>query len=252
MLRNSDTSTIFGLNIVVLVLAILELLGCLLIVAFLSWFGIAGSESMLELLNDVSIEATEELNSSTISYDSDVATIVPVDLGWSPSEMTNSIGSGTDLNTNDITGSETLAEAAGATTTFLFLSGAVFGMIFVVFYPITCIVSMIGGILGVRNARNPLKAKGIFGWSIAGAALALITARWVTMVLQIISAVFAHRIYTKYFPIGQQQTVGQPVPIDYVSQQGTPVILQQPMQNAAPQPVQQQHPQQTSPTPTQG
>lgn len=66
-------------------------------------------------------------------------------------------------------------------------------VILLVWEAITCIVTLIGGILGVRNADNPAKLGSVFGWSIAGAAAALLGGRFITMVLLIIVAVLSKK-----------------------------------------------------------
>lgn len=58
---------------------------------------------------------------------------------------------------------------------------------------LTCVVTLIAGILGLRNAANVAKLGGVFGWSIAGAAAAFLGGRLITMALLIIMAVLAKK-----------------------------------------------------------
>lgn len=58
---------------------------------------------------------------------------------------------------------------------------------------LTCIISLIAGILGTRNAANAAKLGGVFGWGIAGAAAAFLGGRLITMALLIIMAVLAKK-----------------------------------------------------------
>lgn len=77
----------------------------------------------------------------------------------------------------------------------------------------TALVTLIAGIVGIRNARNQQKLGGVFGWSIAGAICALLGGRIATMVLCIIMAVFANKdknapVYATAYP--SQSYAGQP------------------------------------------
>ena len=241
MLRNSDTNTIFGLNVATLIISALELLLCVLLAVVLVWLGSSGGETMVDLIDDATTTLSDGVSASP-SSDAAV-TSVASGLGWDPSDMAKNIAGSTDMNVPEYNSASTEA--------FLdLLAGTVFlGVIALVFYAIPCAVSLIGGIIGVRGARNPMKSKAIFGWSLAGAICAFITCRWIVMVLQIISAVYAHRVSTQYLPVQQQQQmgvgVGQPMPAGYQQQpQAQPMVSQQPAptapQNAAAQPV--QHP----------
>lgn len=85
---------------------------------------------------------------------------------------------------------------------------------------ICCIVSLIAGIIGLRNCKNTAKLGGVFGWAIAGAVMSLLYGNIVVMVLLIISAVCASkdRKAATAIPYGQpaayygapQQTYGAP------------------------------------------
>ena len=104
---------------------------------------------------------------------------------------------------------------------------------------LTCIVSLIAGILGTRNAGNPAKLGGLFGWGIAGAAAALLGGRIITMALLIIMAVLAKKTQDDMnkaqwagVAAGQSQgpVYGQPAyaqPAQPVSQPANPTPYQQ-------------------------
>lgn len=115
-------------------------------------------------------------------------------------------------------------------------------------------VSLIAGILGIRNHDKPEKLGAVFGWSIAGAIVAFLSGRIVTTVLLVVAAVYAHKLrnpapvaYAQPQPMygqpyqpqqpyaGQQQYV---VPQPYAGQQPyadqQPYAVQQPV--VAPQP----------------
>lgn len=100
------------------------------------------------------------------------------------------------------------------------------------------ILSLIAGIIGVRNYGKPEKLGSAFVWAIVGAIASLLSGRFITMILLIISAVYLNKIKNASAnPYGQAQPVyGQPYP----GQQpgygyGTPVYPQQPQAPATPQ-----------------
>lgn len=71
------------------------------------------------------------------------------------------------------------------------LMGIVLGLgaAYVVWGIICCLISMIAGIIGMRNCRNTAKLGGAFGWAIAGAVTSFLYGNIVVMILLIISAV---------------------------------------------------------------
>ncbi|WP_417133402.1 hypothetical protein [Rubneribacter badeniensis] len=72
-------------------------------------------------------------------------------------------------------------------------------------------VSLVAGILGIRVPTHPDKSGSAFGWSIAGAIVAVLSGRLVTAVLLVIAAVYANKLRhpepSGYQP---QQPYGQP------------------------------------------
>lgn len=72
-------------------------------------------------------------------------------------------------------------------------------------------VSLVAGILGIRVPAHPDKSGSAFGWSIAGAIVAVLSGRLVTAVLLVIAAVYANKLRhpepSGYQP---QQPYGQP------------------------------------------
>ncbi len=78
----------------------------------------------------------------------------------------------------------------------------------IIWEALMCAVSLVAGILGIRNAKMPQKYGAIFGWSIAGAVCALLSGRIITMVLQIIVCVFAYRGKTAYAAAGSATYIG--------------------------------------------
>lgn len=55
-------------------------------------------------------------------------------------------------------------------------------------------VSLIAGIMGLRQSGQSGKPDAAFSWTIAGAIAAFITARWITAVLLVIMAVYLNRM----------------------------------------------------------
>ena len=132
------------------------------------------------------------------------------------------------------------------------LVGLSFGIVTAVLaWGLLCSVgTLIAGILGMRNHDNVEKLGGAFGWAIAGAVLALLSGRIITMILLIVAAVYINKVrnpapnaYVQ--PMYAPQGYGQP----YQQPQGYAQPYQQP-QGYAPQPYQQaasQQPVQPSP-----
>lgn len=58
---------------------------------------------------------------------------------------------------------------------------------------LTCAVSLVAGIIGLRKADQAEKLGSVFGWGIAGAVAAILGGRIITCVLLVISAIFAHK-----------------------------------------------------------
>lgn len=92
-----------------------------------------------------------------------------------------------------------------------------------------CVVSLVAGVLGLRNSSKPEKMGLVTGWSIAGAVCALLMLRIVTCVLLIVNVVYARRLrrgaqdpmYSQpmYTPPMQGQPQPQPQPQQFVQAQ---------------------------------
>ena len=135
---------------------------------------------------------------------------------------------------------------------FLLGLGAVY-----VFWGIICsIVTLIAGIIGMRNYDKTDKLGKVFGWSIAGAVMAFLYGNIITLVLLIIAAVCASkdRKASTAIPYGQPASYYS-APQPYAAPQPPYGAPQQPY--AAPQQPQQpyaapqQQPQQPVEAPTQ-
>lgn len=78
------------------------------------------------------------------------------------------------------------------------------------------VVTLIAGVLGVRNHDKPEKQGGVFGWSIAGAIAAFLSGRIITVILLVIAAVYSNKLRNAANnPYGQppyaQPGYGQPM-----------------------------------------
>lgn len=58
---------------------------------------------------------------------------------------------------------------------------------------ITCVVSLIAGIMALRHSANAAKLGSVFVWSLVGASVALLSGRLITMAVLIVAAVFANK-----------------------------------------------------------
>ena len=78
------------------------------------------------------------------------------------------------------------------------------------------VVTLIAGVLGMRNNDEPEKQGSVFGWSIAGAIAAFLSGRIITVILLVIAAVYSNKLRNAAnSPYGQpsyaQPGYGQPV-----------------------------------------
>ena len=116
------------------------------------------------------------------------------------------------------------------------------GMAFLVWGMLCAAVSLIAGILGLRNNSKPEKLGAVFGWSIAGAVVAFLSGRIITTILLVVAAVYANKLRNPApAPYTQPQSVyGQPYQPQPPMPYGQPAP--QPYQQQAPQPAPQQTP----------
>ena len=156
---NSDSKTVRGLSIAIVVLAALGILSVIVGFAIIAIFGVA--------VNDPTViaEIQNELNSAPYSsgnyFDDDYIYLG----GMSSSEIVML------LNT-----------AIGASAFLLVL-----GLICVV-------VQLIAGIKGIKHCANPSKFSKLFGWTIAGIVVSVLTCSVITLVLFIIVAVYVNKM----------------------------------------------------------
>lgn len=115
---------------------------------------------------------------------------------------------------------------------------------FLVWGLLCAVVTLIAGILGLRNHDKPEKLGSVFGWSIVGAVLAFLSGRIITTVLLVVAAVYSSKLRNgANAPYGYGQSAyGQPV----YAQPGYPQPAPQP-QPYGQQPYPQPEPYQQSP-----
>lgn len=114
------------------------------------------------------------------------------------------------------------------------------GAAYVIWGVICSIVTLIAGIIGMRNYDKTAKLGKVFGWSIAGAVLAFLYGNLITMVLLIIAAVCASkdRKAATAIPYGQPASY-YAAPQQYATPQQPYGAPQQPQGYGAPQQPQQ-------------
>lgn len=95
-------------------------------------------------------------------------------------------------------------------------------LIFFVF--VGCVLILIAGIMAVRGANKPEKLKGVMIWNIVGAVASFCSGTWISLVLCIITAVFANKdkkLYEQAMPVYGAAPVAP-------AMSGAPVQPQQP------------------------
>lgn len=111
----------------------------------------------------------------------------------------------------------------------LFMSLGVGTIMVALVWSLVCsVVTLVGGIMGMRGASRPEKLGGAFGWAIAGAVASFLTGRIITTVLFVIAAVYLNKM--RNAPVA---AYGQPVapygqPAGYGQQPSQPMGYVQP------------------------
>lgn len=112
-----------------------------------------------------------------------------------------------------------------------FAIASMVGGVFCVLGMLCAAVTLVAGIIGLRGANDPSKLGMVFGWSVAGAVVSLLSCGIVSTVLLVIMAVFAYKD-KNYYLMGGQQPAYAPV-----SQAGVPAASAAPIPQPAAQPV---------------
>ena len=152
---NSDSKTVRGLSIAIVVLAALGILGVIAGFALIAIFGVA--------VNDPTViaEIQNELNSTAYSsgnyFDDDYIYLGGMD---SSSILT-------------------MLNATVGISAFLLVLGL-----------LCVVVQLIAGVIGIKSCADPTKFSKLFGWTIAGIVVSALTCSVITLVLFIIVAVY--------------------------------------------------------------
>lgn len=156
---NSDSKTVRGLSIAIVVLAALGILGVIAGFALIAIFGVA--------VNDPTViaEIQNELNSTAYSsgnyFDDDYIYLGGMDSG-------------------DIL---TMLNATVGISAFLLVLGL-----------LCVVVQLIAGVIGIKSCADPTKFSKLFGWTIAGIVVSVLTCSVITLVLFIIVAVYVNKM----------------------------------------------------------
>lgn len=151
---SSDARVVRGVSIAVIVLSSLALAGCLVLMIFL---GIGGA-----------VLGNPEFVSQMPVIHSDTGYTGTLD----------QYASSQDLATLGALGTLSIGIAMAVTVGFMLCAA----------------VSLVAGIMGLRQSGQSGKPGSAFGWAVAGAIAAFVTARWITAVLLVILAVYLNRM----------------------------------------------------------
>ena len=196
---NSDSKTVRGLSIAIVVLAALGILGVIAGFALIAIFGVA--------VNDPTViaEIQNELNGTAYSsgnyFDDDYIYLGGMDSGSILAMLDATVG----------------------ISAFLLVLGL-----------LCVVVQLIAGVIGIKSCADSTKFSKLFGWTIAGIVVSVLTCSVITLVLFIIVAVYVNKMKKLPQPGYYQQPYVQPGQNPYA--QGTP---QQPYGQPYGQPYEQ-------------
>ncbi len=156
---NSDSKTVRGLSIAIVVLAALGILGIIAGFALIAIFGVA--------VNDPTViaEIQNELNGTAYSsgnyFDDDYIYLGGMDSGSILAMLNATVG----------------------ISAFLLVLGL-----------LCVVVQLIAGVIGIKSCADPTKFSKLFGWTIAGIVVSVLTCSVITLVLFIIVAVYVNKM----------------------------------------------------------
>ena len=156
---NSDSKTVRGLSIAIVVLAALGILGVIAGFALIAIFGVA--------VNDPTViaEIQNELNGTAYSsgnyFDDDYIYLGGMDSGSILAMLDATVG----------------------ISAFLLVLGL-----------LCVVVQLIAGVIGIKSCADPTKFSKLFGWTIAGIVVSVLTCSVITLVLFIIVAVYVNKM----------------------------------------------------------
>lgn len=217
---NSDSKTVRGLSIAIVVLTALSILAIIAGFACVAILGVAANDPMV--IAEIQNELGDAPYSSGGYFDDDFVY----------------------MNGGDAITMMNLIVGVGAVALLLCLACSA--------------VQLVAGIMGIRHCANPAKFSKLFGWSIAGIVVSVLTGSLISLVLFIIVTVYVNKMrklppeafatqagyagaqpYTYasqgYYQAQQPSYYGQPYgaqPLYDQQPQGTPYPYGQPGQNA--------------------
>ena len=200
---NSDSKTVRGLSIAIVVLAALGILSVIVGFAIIAIFGVA--------VNDPTViaEIQNELNSTAYSsgnyFDDDYIYLGGMDSGDILAMLNATVG----------------------ISAFLLVMGL-----------LCVVVQLIAGVIGIKSCADPSKFSKLFGWTIAGIVVSVLTCSVITLVLFIIVAVYVNKMKKLPPEAFAQQQMGyagtQPYANQGAYQAPQPGYYQQPYNAQAP------------------
>ena len=209
---NSDSKTVRGLSIAIVVLAALGILSVIVGFAIIAIFGVA--------VNDPTViaEIQNELNGTAYSsgnyFDDDYIYLGGMDSGDILAMLNATVG----------------------ISAFLLVMGL-----------LCVVVQLIAGVIGIKSCADPTKFSKLFGWTIAGIVVSVLTCSVITLVLFIIVAVYVNKMKKLPPESFAQQQMGYAGAQPYTNQgsyQAQPGYYQQPYVQPGQNPYAQGAPQQ--------
>ena len=209
---NSDSKTVRGLSIAIVVLAALGILSVIVGFAIIAIFGVA--------VNDPTViaEIQNELNGTAYSsgnyFDDDYIYLGGMDSGDILAMLNATVG----------------------ISAFLLVMGL-----------LCVVVQLIVGVIGIKSCADPSKFSKLFGWTIAGIVVSVLTCSVITLVLFIIVAVYVNKMKKLPPESFAQQQMGYAGAQPYTNQgsyQAQPGYYQQPYVQPGQNPYAQGAPQQ--------
>lgn len=210
---NSDSKTVRGLSIAIVVLAALGILSVIVGFAIIAIFGVA--------VNDPTViaEIQNELNGTAYSsgnyFDDDYIYLGGMDSGDILAMLNATVG----------------------ISAFLLVMSL-----------LCVVVQLIAGVIGIKSCADPSKFSKLFGWTIAGIVVSVLTCSVITLVLFIIVAVYVNKMKKLPLEAFAQQQMGyagtQPYANQGAYQAPQPGYYQQPYVQPGQNPYAQGAPQQ--------
>ena len=195
---NSDSKTVRGLSIAIVVLAALGILGVIAGFALIAIFGVAVNDPTV--IAEIQNETNGTAYSSGNYFDDDYIYLGGMDSGSILAMLNATVG----------------------ISAFLLVLGL-----------LCVVVQLIAGVIGIKSCADPTKFSKLFGWTIAGIVVSVLTCSVITLVLFIIVAVYVNKMKKLPPEAFTQQQMGhagaQPTPTRAHTRRRSPVTTSSPM-----------------------